>query len=148
MSHRSAALAVLISRLSSITIANGYSTDAGATLVTAERPDLGPDDPDEGINMLVRASTPTRNGDAIFERLPVDVQVLAKANLDDPLATVEAVLADVKTAVEQDHDLNGTLPDQGLERGPTRPLDREPGSTTVGVEVSYFLDCREKWGAP
>jgi hypothetical protein len=76
----------------------------------------------------------------------VEIQAHSKSGTATPWATVEAVLADIKTAVEQDHDLAGTLNHNGLERGTTRVVKREPGSTTVGTGVEYRLQYAESLG--
>jgi hypothetical protein len=76
------------------------------------------------------------------------VAALAKADLDDPYLAVEAVLGDIKRAIELEDRSLGGLVDQRFERGRTRPFEREEGSTAVGVIVPYIVPYYESWGAP
>jgi len=147
MSNRQAALTVLRTRLQGILVTNGYSTDAGALVFMGEHPVLGDSDPDASLAVVVRADRLVYQGEAAHVIVPVAVQVIVKAG-PDAWATQEAAIADVKTAVEQDHDLGKTLIPRGLERGSTVPMDREAGSQFVGVEVEYTLQYREGWGHP
>jgi hypothetical protein len=137
-----------VSRLSNILTTNGYQTDAGAQVFILEDPALGEDDGPAAIAVVVGADQIQWQGNKGFVVLPVEIQAHSKSGTATPWATVEAVLADIKTAVEQDHDLAGTLNHNGLERGTTRVVKREPGSTTVGTGVEYRLQYAEAWGAP
>lgn len=148
MTARQDALTELVSRLADISVTNGYQTDAGARVFILEDPALGEDDPDAALALVVRADAVTWQGDKGFVLLPLEVQAHAKGAAETPWATVEAILGDIKTAVEQDHDLAGTLTENGLVRGPTAVVKREPGSTTVGVGVEYLLQYEETWGRP
>lgn len=149
MSVRSAALAEMRTRVKTITKANGFNTDAGKKVFLGEAPVLGPDDPDAVIALVVGADSAGYQGEHASVSLPVDVQVNVKAtDLEDPWPTVEAAVEDVKRAIETDHDLGGKLLRRGLERGSSRPFDREAGSVFVGVAVEYTLRFVELWGAP
>ena len=76
------------------------------------------------------------------------MQAVVKADTESPWSTVEAIVADIKKAIETDQDLAGTLLPRGLTRGKTRPFDRESGGEFVGAGVEYRLLYAEEWGAP
>jgi|SRR6185369_10136330 len=147
-SNREQVLVAVRARLRAILQAEGFRTNVGQAVFLNEVPDLGPDDPDEIIAMVVGTDQPRYQGMQVFIDLPIEIQAVAKADLDDPYLTVEAVLADVKEAIElEDRTLNGLVKHQ-IERGPTRTLPREPGSTTVGVAIMYGFPYTEVYGAP
>jgi hypothetical protein len=149
LSARKDALTELRTRLEGITVVNGFTTNAGQQLFIGERPVLGPDDPAASIVMVVGTDQPAPNqGENVVYILPVKVQLLVRADVATPWDVIEDVIADVKKAVETDHDLAGTTVRRGLERGPTEALDRESGSEFVGVTMEYKLTMAEKWGTP
>jgi hypothetical protein len=152
MSKRLNALGVLRGRLQAITIANGFNTDAGKAVFLGELPVLGEDDPAQAIAIVVGPDEIGHQGEKLVVNLPVDVQALVPADADDPWTSVEAIVSDIKRAVEIDsdpnRDLGRILIRQGLERGSTRPLDRESGSGYVGAAVTYRVTFSEVWGAP
>lgn len=148
MSGRLAILTELRTRLRRISTANGFHTEAGLLVLLGEQPTLGPDDPDAAIAIMVSADEPGYQGEHVVTRLPIEVQALAKADLDQVWVTIEEVIEDIKKAVETDHTLGDRLLSRGLERGSTRPLDREESSTTIGAAVEYRLLFKELWGAP
>ncbi len=148
MSVRQAAIAELRTRLETILTASEFATDAGQLVLLGEHPMLGPADPEASIAIIVQEDEPGYQGENVTVVVPVDVQAIVKADAVDPWMTVEAVIGDIKKAVETDHDLGGNLVSRGLERGPTAPLDREEGATFVGTAVTYRLVMIEKWGAP
>ena len=152
-SVRQAALAVLLSRVELISVANGYQTNAGEHISVAETVTLGPDDPEASIAVLVSPSAPGHEMENIVVELPLEVAAVVREG-SAVLAefgryswfTVEAILADIKRAVEQDRNLAGTVME--FKRGPERPFDREPGSEFVGAGVEYVLRYVERWGQP
>lgn len=149
MSRRQDILAEFVDRLGNITIANGFQTDVGQLVFIGERPVLGPDDPDASLDVVVSADEPGYQGENVSVRLPVTVRAVVKASAGvTPWETVEAVIADVKKAIETDHDLGGLLVTRGLERGPVEPRDREAGDEIVGAGIQYALRYVEQWGAP
>lgn len=149
MSSRSLALAEMRTRLKTIRRINGFNTDAGQEVFLGEAPVLGADDPTEVLALVVGADTPGFQGEAVVVSLPVEVQINVKIEaLADPWMTLEAAIEDVKKAIETDHELGGKLIRRGLERGPTRPFDREAGSLFVGAGIEYTLKFGESWGAP
>ena len=147
-STRQQALAVLELRLSLIRLDNGYQTDAGSRIFIGENPVLGENDPEATLAIVVREDTLGHQGENVVVTLPVEVQAIVRADAERPDRTTEAVIADIKTAVEKDHDLGGTLMRRGLERGKTRPLPRADGSQFVGASVEYVLKFAEGWGRP
>jgi len=148
MSRRQKILAAFIARLQKILIADGYQTNAGQLVFIGERPTLGPDDPDASIDVVVGADEATYQGENVALRLPVTVRAVVKATRESAWSTVEAVISDIKTAVETDHDLDRLLSPRGLERGPVEPRDREPGDEIIGVGIQYSFRFSERWGAP
>jgi hypothetical protein len=148
MSNRQELLAALVGRLSAITIAGGFSTDAGLTLFLGDVPALGPDDPDSVLAVVVGDDNPKWQGQNLLIGLPVHVAMIAKADLDDAWLTIEAMLADVKRAVELEDRTLGKRTKGPIERGTTRTMPREPGSTTVGTMITYWLPYTEVWGNP
>jgi len=147
LSNRGDALTVLVARLAEITAANGYSSDAGLKLFIGEQPVMGPSDPEASIAVVVRPDEPGYQGENVDIILPVGLQAIVKSTAG-AWVTIENTIADIKRAVETDHDLGGTLKPRGLVRGVTRPLDRESGSEYVGAEVEYRLNYGERWGQP
>jgi hypothetical protein len=139
---------VFLARLEMIRKDNGYQTDAGSRIYIGENPVLGEADPEASLAVVVKETEVGHQGERVVETLPVEVQAIVRADASDPRATTEAVIADIKTAVEKDHDLNHTLIRRGLERGKTRPFPREDGSQYVGATVEYRLMYAEDWGRP
>ncbi len=137
-----------LSRLSAITLANGFSTDAGKLVLLGEAPTLGEDDPDSAIAIVIGEDEPGHQGENVVYVLPIEVQALVKANVTEPLLAAESVVGDIKRALELDHDIGGLAVRRGFDRGPTRVLPREEGSGTVGVGVGYRILIAEKWGDP
>lgn len=146
LSKRQLALTELQTRLQNITVAKGYQTDAGDLIFIGEAPALGESDPTEALAIVIQPDEPGFQGEKVVIRLPVEVWAIAKTT--EPWGTVEAVVADIKTAIETDRDLAGTLLPRGLERGVTQALQREDGQQYVGASVAYRLVYAEEWGAP
>lgn len=160
-SKRQAALLDLIARLEFITKAKGYNTDAGEHIFLGEAPTFGEDDPPEALAVLVGEDSPQTSGGLIRTRTPIEIWAVVPATLEQPLLAVEAIIADIKEAVEIEADGSidrflgtideetsrpyGTLP-KGLERGSIRALRRQEGSTYVGAAVEYIAHFEESWG--
>jgi len=141
----------MAARVAKILKADGYNTNAGQLVFLGEAPTLGPSDAEEAIALVVRDDAVRHQGENVFTVLPVEVQALVKAGVPGPLVAIERVIADIKYAVEmvagqQDHSLGGLLVPRGLERGTTRPLERDAGSEFVGASVEYRLSFAERWG--
>ena len=147
-SKREAILTALIARVSAIQVANGFATDAGAVVIVGETPELGPDDPTVALAVILGDDQPGYQGEHVFVELPIGIQALARADLEQPWLSIEAVIADIKRAVELEDRTLGGVVRRFLQRGPTRALPREPGSTTVGAVVTYIAPFVEQWGNP
>jgi len=135
-------------RLKAITIADGFMTDAGAMVFLNEAPALGPDDPDVAIAILVGEDIQTWQGEHVMLQLPIQIQAIAKADVDAPWLAVEDVLGDIKKAIELEDRTLGGLVKRQIERRHTVTLEREPGSTYVGVGITYMAPYTERWGHP
>lgn len=149
MSIRQAILTELLNRVSAITVANGYATDAGLTVLFGESPMLGPDDPLSAVALVVgddQIDDMASLGDDILTKLPIDVQIIARADVAHPWMTVEAGIGDIKRAVETADRTLGGLLTRGLQRGRTRSLDREPGATSIGAAIPYSATYLDAWG--
>lgn len=143
-SRRQAVLEAVVARLQAIEVANGYATDAGQTVFLGEAPALGPDDPPVAIAVVARDTQPAPNR---FEVLPIEIQAIAKADLNQPYMAAETVFSDVARAMElTDRTLGGLVKD--IEIGPTRLLPRDDGSTAVGTSIVYELSYVRVWGTP
>lgn len=147
-SRRQQILEALRTRCRAIKKADGFATDAGKVVFLGEAPALGPDDPESAVALVVGDDVVSYQGNDVklSIHLPVNVVALVKADLEAPWEMVEAVLQDIKTAVELEDRQFGDLLANTMRRGSTRSLDREPGSMTVGVAVQYDLPYAEPWG--
>lgn len=148
---RQAILTELLTRVSGIQIADGYSTDAGLLVLFGETPMLGPEDPATAIAILVRDDAPDDlggyggdGGDSVT-KLPIEVQGIARADQKNPWLTVEDVIADVRRAVESADPTIGGLLTKQLQRGRVRPLNREPGATSIGASQLYTATFVDPW---
>ncbi len=148
MSRRSDILQALKDRVSAIN-GGAFQTTLGQTIFLGETPDLGPDDPDAAI-VIAPGDEEVRiqQGGKLFIAWPISIQAVAKAELQDGWLTIEAVVSDIKKAVELSDRTLGGLVEQHLQRGATRTLPREPGSLTIGASVLYVANYSETWGAP
>jgi len=159
VSKRQVALADLLGRLIFITKANGYNTNAGASISAGEAPRFGPDDPPAALAVFVGDDSPDTKGGTVRTDVPIEIWATVPAGLGAPLIAIEELIADVRVAIEVEKDgsvdrsLGGvaggpaTLP-TGLRRGSTRPLRREPGSEFVGASVEYVATFETRWGTP
>jgi hypothetical protein len=140
----------MLERAQVIRQSGGFWTDAGATIVLGQRLQLGEDDPDSALEVLVGDDEPTtyQNG-KLFYRIPFVFTALSRAGRADAWRDAERLLADVKRAIELDDlRLDGLLEHPGLERSPASVVPRDPGSTDVGISVTYFAPLAESWGDP
>lgn len=148
---RQTIVADAISRLQ--TVATGedseFETNAGSNVFVGERPELGKDDPDEAIAVVLLDDEVTQQQQKTYLTLPVEIQAVVKVAQRNAWLQIEAMLGDIKRAMETD-PVNGRreLGRYPMRRGSTRTLPREPGSTTAGVGVTYFVDMSEGWGTP
>jgi hypothetical protein len=148
-SLRERVLEELERRASMIRTANGFSTDAGFTVVVGDHVVLGPEDPESAVAIVPKDDqAPTYQGENIAFEWPIEVQAHTKADINRSFIAVERLVADIKRAIEgPDRNLGGLLVNR-FYRGGARQIGREPGSTTVGAALTYFVPLIEKWGEP
>lgn len=147
-SRRQTLLELIRTRLQGIHVNDGFFTDAGATVFLGEKPELGENDADVAIAVLVGDESGRRQGKAIFVELPIEIQALAKADLDEPWVASEQLLSDIQRAIEVEDELMHANDKRAIEIGPTRTLPREAGSSTVGLGVTYIVKFGRAWGQP
>ena len=156
-SRRQAALEDLRARLAFITMANGYNTDAGKNIFLGEAPKWGPDDPPVGLAIAIGDDSPQIQGGLITAATPLQVWAVVPVGSEAPLVVIEAIIADIKEAVEIEQDgsvdralgvVDGSTATEprGLARGVTRALRREEGSEYVGAAVECVATFQERWG--
>ena len=147
--QRQTILTDAVGRLAQILTSNDYQTNAGADVFLGEKPELGADDPDEIIAIVIGDDEVRVDSKKTFITLPLELQAIVKVTQTNASLRAEAMLGDLKTAMETDA-VNGRreLGGYPLRRGTTRTLPREPGSTTAGVGVTYFVDYSEAWANP
>ncbi len=148
MSVRQNLIAEIVSRLSGILLAGGYQTDAGALIFVGQTPPLAEGDPTEALAVVVGGEEVGYQGENVLVVLSIVVHAIVRADVDQPILASEAVIADIKRAVETDHDLARILLPRGLERGATTAAKREPGSEYVAATVEYRCRFVERWGQP
>lgn len=148
MSRRQDIITELTSRLADILITNGYQTDAGALVLVGQTPSLSESDPDQALALVIGPDSVGYQGEDKQITLTVTIHALVRADIATPTTAAEAVLSDIKTAIETDHNLGGLLKPRGLKCAGTVALQREQGSEYIGGSVSYDLEFAETWGAP
>lgn len=148
MSTRQTIIEEIRSRLAGITVDNGYQTDAGALVFVGQTPALSDADPEQALAIRVGGDDIGYQGENVLVTLSLVVHALMRADVDEPTTASEAVIADIKKAVEIDRDLAGALQPRGLERGTTTAADRSQGSEYVAATVEYRCRFVERWGQP
>ena len=136
------------SRLAQIQTTNGFLTNLGQEIAVGEAYQLGSDDPDAALAMVIldEDHQPIRQDLKISFDLPIEVIVLVKPNLDDVIGSIEDGIADVKIALERgDRQFDGLLTGR-MRRGRVRTLPRESGSSTCGAIIPYTLPISEAYG--
>jgi hypothetical protein len=145
-SQRELVLAEAIERLAQIQQRAGFNTDAGEHVFLGETPQLGKDDPDAALAIVVGDDEATAiDSRRSFRLVPLEIQAVIKVGRCQGWITVEQMLADIKRAFETEDRRLLTYPQS---RGATRTLPREEGSTVAGVGITYFIDMAEAWGLP
>lgn len=152
-SRRLRILEALKARVEAITIANGFTTDAGLHVYLGVIPALGADDEKQAIALIPGEDSVGKHLSNIRIDLPVNIAAVADPTLDRPWEAVEAMLLDIKKAVElDDRSLGGLLIEGngvlGLYRGTTEILERRSGTDAVGVAITYGCPYVEAFGAP
>ena len=148
-SKRYSFLAALRTRLEQITVANGFNTDCGSSILMGEDPIFGPADPESYVAIVVGEDTPHHQAENVASVLSIGIQAIVKADSEAPLLLIEAVIEDIKRAVELEDRTFGRLLSKGtFVRGATRPLERAAGAEYVGAVVEYRGQLVEGWGTP
>ena len=150
-SRRRQLLDALVTRVTAIQVANGFHTDAGELVFWGGAGTLGPDDPETAIAIVVGDDDASHQGVNLVVVLPVEIQILVRVTDADPAAAGAAIedgIEDIKRAVELADRRFGGLLTTDLERGETRALAREEGSTSVGAGITYRAGIVEGWGQP
>jgi hypothetical protein len=143
-------LEAIKTRLEAIRTADGFDTNLGRQVFLGEATELGPDDPEQAIKVvvgldLIRWQSP---GHAFLITLPIGIWAVAKADVTQAWLASESVIGDVKRAIELEDRTLGGLLTSPFERGQTQALERPPGSTTIGIGIGYMLLYKEGWGTP
>lgn len=151
-SRRERVLDEVLSRLSAIEAGADYATSAGSSVHLGEAPVFGDEsDPKEAIVVVVGEDEVKFHGNGLLLMLPLRIQAqvaVSRLELGTAYQYAEAIVADIKRAMElDDRTLGGTL-NGFLERGPTRTIARDVGSEYVGVEIEYRAPMKEDWGNP
>lgn len=125
-----------------------FATNAGLAIAIGAAPELGPDDATEVIALRLGDDQPQYQGEQVYTYLPIEIEAVVSADLARPWRAAELVLGDIKRAMElPDRTLGGVLKEQ-LRRGGATVADRQPGSSTVGVQLVYVARLLEVWGNP
>jgi hypothetical protein len=147
-SKRERILELLKVRCQAIKTADGYNTDAGLHVSHGTR-EITPDDPLPDL-AIVPGNTPDTVGDAdrYLVELPVTIGGLTAADLVNPLAPAERLLADLKRAVllPGDRTLGGEA--RKLVYVGENTIDRQAGGTTVGCALRIAVQYPETYGLP
>lgn len=122
-----------------------FETDAGALVEIGDTIELGADDPDDCLLVVPGDATKRSDGQKKVVDFLIEIQALVKVGVDNAWARVEVMLSDIERAIETP---DRRLADQPLEWMSTRTLQREPGSTTAGVGVTYRTTFQQTWGMP
>lgn len=154
MSKRAEILDALIQRVTAIRVADGFTTDAGDNVYLGETPELSGADEVSAVAIVPQDDTLTPAGSVAFMiEWPIEIQALI--GVDPPTveswATLEGLLGDIKRAIElssdSEHNLDG-LVHKAFTRGSTRTLERETGTRTFGLSITYTFTLKEGWGTP
>jgi hypothetical protein len=126
---------------------NGYDSDAGAAVYIGAAPELGPNDPDYAIAIVPGDELTVEDG-RLSNTFPVEVQAIGKSGAADAWINLELLVGDIKHAIELPDRTLGSVLKGVMKRGPTRTLERPPGSTTIGVGIFYTCPYLDEWGNP
>lgn len=149
--YRQLILAEVLARLQTIRRPNGFETDAGRYVLIGEIA-IGPDDADEAIAMVPGETSPLsdRTIGKVAEVLPIGIAALARVRSYTEYARAwmraEAILADIKQALEIADRTYGGLIQNDLRRGPTVTLERPEGGDTLGIGITYEAWYHTGWG--
>lgn len=130
-------------RLVEIRRDNGYETDAGDQVLVGV-PSLTSDDDPLAIGLLIGDDDP-QGGGHLLVTLPIEAVATARDDVEDPLLAVEAIIGDIKRAIEAPGQTLGGVA-KSISRGSIATVPREPGSTIVAARVPYLVRYAEPWG--
>jgi len=152
-SRRQRILEVMKGRLETIQVVDGFQTDAGQHVLLGELPEFGPADPAQAIALIPGEDVVNPHLSNIPIEWPLNICALVPARVRESWKDIEAMLADIKQAVElEDRLLGGLLVEGrsrlGLFRGTTETLERRSGSEFVGAVITYVAPYVEAWGHP
>ena len=101
-SMRRRVLDSIVARLQAITANNvDFETDAGQLVYVGEPQALGESDPAQAIAIVIGEDEPqSQTAGALLVTTPFEICALAQVAPEDPWTPVEAVLADIKRAME------------------------------------------------
>jgi hypothetical protein len=83
----------------------------------------------------------------LYVALPVEIQIVTRAKPGEAQERIEEVLADVQKAMEVRDELM-SVGERSLAWAGERVLERQPGTTTAGVGVTYIAAWARPWGTP
>lgn len=141
-------LEAIKTRLAAINGVAPYETDAGARVYLGVMPGLGPDDPETAIGIAVASDSVRFSGANKTIELPVEIQAIARADIDLPWLAIEDLIGDIKRAIEQSDRTLGGLTKLEIRPSSTRELQLREGSDSVGAGVTYLVPYVEQWGDP
>ncbi len=153
-SRRQLILTALATLLETITIADGFNTDAGNNVMLGQDVELGDNDPDAAILISPLTERFVPNQTKLYSEWPLSIKAVVKKfdDLDDSWIAVEQIIEDIQKAVEvADRTLGGLVNwngSHGLILDSITALQREAGSNTVGMEVTYLAKLQRAWGIP
>lgn len=135
-------------RLAGIRRVNGYATDAGDRL-SIGAVFFGADD-DLALALIPGDSKKVGSRQLRKKARTLELQIVAMAATDDRDAwmRVEALIGDIKRAVETDDAELGGLLTSPLEDGEELALSSGEGGESFGTSVFYIATYIEGWGHP
>ncbi len=149
-SKRTLIIAAVAARLGEIQVENDFNTDAGLSVLFGDGPVFGPDDPPAVLSIVVETDQPGRHqGENVTAMFGFEVQAIVKVDIQHPTLAMEAMVEDVKRAIEtEDRSFDGLAVRNSLKRGQTRVIDRPAGGEYCGLGVQYQCVVAEEWGNP
>lgn len=137
-------------RLEAIRKVNGFDTDAGKHIFYGPV-QLGPADDPLAIAVTagetVTQAQTDQPGGVRRVTLPIEIQAVARDDIDKPLLVLESLVGDIKRAVEtEDFTIRKLVKD--FDAGEVTPYQRVEGSGVVGAIVEYRAVYLEHWGDP
>jgi hypothetical protein len=152
-SRRQRIIEMLVQRLRTIQATSGYETDAGLYLYWGPVV-LGPDDPPMAIAVVpgTTETNPLQAGKKIIT-LPIEFHAVVREDtpqrgtMENSWAQAEAILSDIKRAVEvDDPEFDRLVVD--FTAGEVSPLVRQEGGEILGLRIEYRVVYAETWGNP